>query len=89
MVWAFIQALERSVYIVCVCAREVDGEERGVPADVVSHLLDKSLICVTQRGIMGYWEEKNGTLNAPFQPDLQFVGFFIQQRRALYGIYPI
>lgn len=25
MVWAFIQALERYVYIVCVCAREVDG----------------------------------------------------------------
>lgn len=73
VVWALIQALERYVYIVCVCEREVDGKERGVPADAVSHLLDKSLICVTQRGITGYWEEKNWTLNAPFKPDTQFV----------------
>lgn len=71
--WAFIQALERYVYILCVCAREVDGEERGVPADAVAHLLDKSLICVTQGGIMGYWEEKNGTLNTPFKPDARLV----------------
>lgn len=56
----------------CVCVREVDGEERGVPADAVSHLLDKSLICVIQRGITGFWEEKNGTLNAPIKPDTQF-----------------
>lgn len=40
-----------------------------MPADAVSHLLDKSLICVTQRGIMGFWEEESGTLNAPFKPD--------------------
>lgn len=69
VVWAFVQAPERYVHIVCVCVWEVDGEERGVPADAVSHLLDKSLICVTQRGIMGFWEEESGTLNAPFKPD--------------------
>lgn len=66
---AFVQVPERYVHIVCVCVWEVDGEERGVPADAVSHLLDKSLICVTQRGIMGFWEEESGTLNAPFKPD--------------------
>lgn len=61
-----------------------------MPADAVSHLLDKSLICVTQPGIMGFWEEKNGTLNAPFKSDtVCVIPSSTKERRALCSMHPI
>ena len=72
--WRFGPRSERwtlRVFVcVCVCVWW------AVPANTVSHLLDKALICVTQRGIMGVLGGKKGTWNSPLEPnDWQFTEF--------------